>query len=141
MQGLDRRVELVAVDDVFLEEEFGGDVQEHVDAGDEVFVPADVFGEPVAEDGRGGGKDGVVGGDEEHRPGDVRGAAEGELPVQGEVPQDAQGEGNQIGGPVRPVEQFVEEGETADLNEPRAGGEQHEFEETPSLGHKSSRFQ
>ena len=131
----------MAVDDVFLEEEFGGDVQEHVDAGDEVFVPADVFGEPVAEDGGRGGEDSVVGGDEEHRLGDVRGAAEGELPVQGEVPQDAQGEGDEVGRPIGPVQQLVQQGKTADLNEPRAGGEQHEFEETPSLGHKSSRFQ
>ena len=83
------RVKVVAVDDVLLVEEFGGDVQEHVDAGDEVFVPAEVFGEPVAEDGGGGGEDGVVGGHQEHGLGDVRGAAEGELPVQGEVPEDA----------------------------------------------------
>ena len=138
---VDCRVEVVAVDDVLLVEEFGGDVEEHVDAGDEVFVPAEVFGEPVAEDGRGGGEDGVVGRHQEHRFGDVRGAAEGEFPVQGEVPKDAQGQCDQIGGPIGPVEQFVQESEAADLDESRAGGEEHEFEETPSFSHGSSRFQ
>ncbi len=126
---------------MLLEEEFGGDVQEHVDAGDEVFVPAEVFGEPVAEDGGGGGEDGVIGRHQEHRPGDVRRAAEGELPVQGEVPEDAQCQCDQIGGPIRPVEQFVQEGEAADFDESRAGGEEYEFEETPSLSHGPSRFQ
>ena len=125
----------MAVDDVFLPEEFGGDVEEHVEAGDEVFVPADGFGEPVAEDRRGGREDRVVGRHEEHGPRDVRRAAERELPVQREVPHHAQGQCDQVRRPIPPLQQLIQQRETADFDEPRAGGEEHELEESPRLFH------
>ncbi len=128
------------IDDEFLPEELRGDVQEHVDAGHEVFVPAQVLREPVAQDGGGGREDGVVGRYEEHRPRHIRSAAEGELPVQREIPEHAQDQGDEIGRPVRPVQQLVQKGETADLDEARAGGEQHEFQESPGLVHGCSGF-
>ena len=131
----------MAVDNVFLPEEFGGDVEKHVDAGHKVFVPAQVFGQPVAEDGSGRRKDGIVGQYEHHRPRNIRRAPERKLPVQREVPDDAEGEGDEIGRPVRPVQQLVQKRETADFDESRAGGEQDELEESPSLFHGTFRFQ
>ena len=128
----------MAVDHVLLPEEFGGDVEKHVDTGDEIFVPAQVLGEPVAEDCRRGCEDRVVGRDEEHRPRHVRRAAEGELPVQREVPQDAEGQCDEIGRPVRPVQQLVQQGETADLDDSGTGRKQHELEESPGLFHGRS---
>ena len=125
----------MAVDDVFLPEEFGGDVEKHVDARDEVLVPAQILRKPVAQNRRRGREDRVVGRDEEHRPRHVRRAAEGELPVQREVPQDAEGQCDEIGRPIMPVQQFVQQGETADLDDSGTGRKQHELEESPGLFH------
>ena len=76
----------MAVHDVFLPEKLRGNVQEHVDAGHEILVPAQIFRQPVAQDGGGRRENGIVSRHEQHRLRDVGGAAEGELPVQREVP-------------------------------------------------------
>ena len=135
-----RRVDLVAVNDIFLVEELGGEVQEHVDAGDEVLVPAHVLRQPVAQDGRGRREHRIVRRHEEHGLRDVRRAAERELPVQREVPKDAQGQCDEIGGPIRPVQQLVQQGETADFDESGAGGKEDELQESPGLVHGRSGF-
>ena len=42
---------------------------------------------------------------------DIGGAAEGEAPVQREVPEHREGEVDQVAGPIAPGRQFVEQGE------------------------------
>ena len=130
----------MAIDDVFLVEEFGGHVQEHVDAGDDVLVPAQVLRQPVAEQGGGRSENRIVCRHEQHRPRNVRRAAEGELPVQREVPDDAQDEGDEIGRPVRPVQQLVQQRETADFDKSGAGGKEDELQESPGLIHGLSGY-
>ena len=132
---LHRRIDLVAVDDIFLPEELRGDIQEHVDACYEIFVPAQVLRQPVTEDGGGRREDGIVSRDKQHRPRDIGRAAEGKLPVQREVPEHAQNQRDKIRRPIRPVQQLVQEGETADFDEARAGREEHELQESPGLVH------
>ena len=129
----------MAVDDVFLPEKLRGDIQEHVDAGHEILVPAQVFRQPVAQDGGGRREYGIISSHEQHRHRNIRRAAEGELPVQREIPEHAQNQRDEIGRPIGPVQQLVQEGETADFDEAGACGEQHELQESPSLVH-GSRF-
>ena len=125
----------MAVNDVFLPEEFGGDVQEHVDTRNQVLVPPQVFRQPVAQDCGRRGKNRIVGRHKEHRLRNVRGAPEGKLPVQGEIPQDAEGQGDEIGGPIGPVQQLVQQGETAQFDDAGTGRKQNELQESPSLIH------
>ena len=71
-----------------IEQEFGDEIDKHVEDGDEVFVPEELLSQVLLQQSREGSEDGLVSQDLEHGYGDIVGAVECEFPVQREIPDD-----------------------------------------------------
>ena len=82
----------------------------------------------MAQPGGQGGEHAVKGEHQGHGLGHAAGGLEGIAPVQGEVPQHRQGQGDEIAGPVAPGRQLVEQGEGRQLDDPRGEGEEEKLD-------------
>ena len=83
-------------------------------------------GQLMLQQGAQRGEDRVVAGDLQHGQGHVGRGFEGELPVEGEVPEHGEHQGDQIAHPVGQMQQLIEQGKAHDLDEPGADGEEGE---------------
>ena len=121
-------VDLPLVDHKPLEEVLGGEVKEHIEARNEILVPHQVLGQPVAQHGGNGGEDAVVAKDFEHCCAHVGGGLEGKLTVEGEVPEDGQHQRDEVAGPIGPRGEFIEQRKGAHLDDACAGRKEHKLE-------------
>lgn len=83
-------VNFASVDHKPLEEVLGGEIEEHIESRNQILVPQQVLGQPIAQNGRQGREDAVVAKDFEHRSSHIGGGLEGELTIEGEIPQNGQ---------------------------------------------------
>ncbi|MCR5664877.1 MAG: hemerythrin domain-containing protein [Oscillospiraceae bacterium] len=141
-------VEALAEDEKALKEELRDEVDEHGEREDQVLIPAVPAGEQDAPPDRQRREHEVVGEHLEHGDRDVRRTLEGEFPVEGEVPQNAQRQGDKVVRSVlgrvghaepgqkavhqgkralRPVNKNVQQGKGDDLDDPGADRKQREF--------------
>lgn len=95
-------VDFAAIDHKSLEEILGREVEEHIEACDDVVVPEQILRQKVAEDGRGWGEYAVVAEHLQHRSGDVGRRLEGEFAVECEVPQDGEQQRGEVASVVGP---------------------------------------
>ena len=111
-----------------LVKEFRDEIQTHVDGGDQVFVPAAAVGKIALEQGAQGSEDQIIGEHQRHGTGHIGGRMEGITPIEGEVPQHAQHQSDQIAYPVGQMEELIEQGKGPDLDDARRGGDQGVFD-------------
>ena len=116
-------------------QKFCGEIQYHIDGRYQVFVPQQAGCQEIAQQGGKGGKDPVVGRNLCHGHGHVGRGLEGELPVQGEIPQHAQNKGDQVAGPVGKGRKLIEQGKGCQFNQPGTDGKKGEFENPDPFFH------
>jgi len=96
---------------------FRREIQQHIDRRDEIFVPAERLGQPVAQKRGQRRKDRIIHRNLDHCDGHIRGGLEGEAAVEREIPQHGQNKRQQIARPVRPAGQLVEQRKAGDLDQ------------------------
>ena len=111
----------------------GDEVQRHGADEDDIVVDAEVFRKEVAAKGGDGGEDQVEEEGLEHGLRNVVRGPVGELPVQGEVPEDGEDEGDEVCRPVGPVHRLVQKGEGQGLDDACAAGAEGVLDDTQSF--------
>ena len=112
---------------------FRDQIQHHVQKRHQILVPMEGIRQIAAQQGGQGREGTVVQQHQRHGLWDVVGALEGELSVQGEVPQHREGQSDEIAGPVAPVQQLIEQGKGGHFDGPGGDGEQGEFQHPSPL--------
>ena len=102
--------------DIALEQKLGNKVEQHIEDGDDIFIPTDGY-QPVAQPGRQRGKEQIVYKYLCHSGGYIGSGLEGELTVEGKVPYDRQHQRDQVAWPIRPIGHFIEQSKAAHLDD------------------------
>lgn len=114
-------------------EVFGGNIEEHIDARDQIFVPQQRLCQIIAQQGGHRGEHAVEKQHQGHGPGDIGGAPECKSAVEREIPHHRDREGDEVARPIAPPDQLIKQGEDTHLDDARRGGEQNKLHNAPEF--------
>lgn len=121
---------MISIDNVALVEVLKGKIEAHIDTRDDIFVPQKIFCQEVAKYGGSRRENRIKSQDQKHGTRDISVGLERKSTIEGEIPKDAQQQGNQIAWPILPGGELVEKCERANLDDSGAGGKEDKLEDT-----------